>query len=179
MKCDKLLKDILEHIGTALLNLESVAHFLELAIEFKIESLLEDTSKLIVTRFMHVAEANPKFIYLLPHKVMVEILEDDDLNVHEEYDLVHWVKEYVKYHEEHAVKVPQEPELVAGPSIWSSLSDAEKKARNDAYTKEKKSITDATEKQKKEDIANFHKIGTEGFDLEELKHQAEKNLTDK
>jgi hypothetical protein len=106
MKCDKLLKDILEHIGTALLNLESVAHFLELAIEFKIESLLEDTSKLIVTRFMHVAEANPKFIYLLPHKVMVEILEDDDLNVHEEYDLVHWVKEYFKYHEEHAVKVP-------------------------------------------------------------------------
>lgn len=67
MKCDKLLADCLVHITKNLLNLESVAHFLELAIEFEITPLLIDTSRLIVTRFMHVAEANPKFIYMLPH----------------------------------------------------------------------------------------------------------------
>lgn len=67
MKCEKLLKDTLNHITKNLLNLESVAHFLELAIEFEIEPLLIDTSRLIVTRFMHVAEANPKFVWMLPH----------------------------------------------------------------------------------------------------------------
>lgn len=45
--------------------------------------------------------------------------------------------------------------------------------------KEKKLITDAFEKQKKQDIADFHKIGSEGFNIEEMKHDAEKMFLEK
>lgn len=54
-------------------------------------------------------------------------------------------------------EVPR-PEEVAGPEVWSKLSEAEKKARVSAYDAEIKKIKDAVTAQKKEDTTSFHKF---------------------
>ena len=86
-------------------------------------------------------------------------MQDDELNIEDEFLLVQYVKDYFKHKEQHSEKVPQNPEQVAGPEVWSRLTDAERKARIDAFEKGKKSITSEIDEQRKKDTKEFHTIG--------------------
>jgi len=58
--------DLNAHIHNKLLHLETVAHFLDEAIEFEIPELKETTMRLIISRFKHIVDAASDFMFTLP-----------------------------------------------------------------------------------------------------------------
>lgn len=129
MKCEKLLKDLCEHIIANMLSADSIAHFLQESIEFEIPQLMEATTKLIVTHFRDISAKTPEFLYSLPMKQFTSILQSDELCIDNEFELVEIVKNCINYHAKHGEKGPATPEDVAGPDVWDGLTVDEKKAR--------------------------------------------------
>lgn len=158
LKCEKLLKDLCQHIIKNMLSIDSVAHFLQESIEFEIPELMEQTLKIIVANFRDIAAKTPEFLWSLPMKQFTSILSRDDLCIDHEFELVEFVKNCIHYHAKNGEKVPAAPEEVAGPEVWERLTDDERKARKTAYDKELKLIKDAETAQKKTDTAEFHKF---------------------
>lgn len=72
--------------------------------------------------------------------------------------MVELVKKCFHYHAANGEKVPALPEEVAGPDVWERLTEAERKARKDAYDKEVKQIKTDQENLAKTDKAEFHKF---------------------
>jgi hypothetical protein len=66
MRCEKLLKDLVQHIINNLLALDNVVHFLQESIEFEIPSLEESCRGLIIQNFRDIIQTTPDFVYSIP-----------------------------------------------------------------------------------------------------------------
>ena len=71
MRCEKLLKDLVQHIINNLLALDNVVHFLQESIEFEIPSLEESCRGLIVQNFRDIIQTTPDFVYSIPMQQFV------------------------------------------------------------------------------------------------------------
>lgn len=129
------------------------------SIEFDIPELLHETTQLLIYYFEYCAEAAPDFVCYLPNERFVEILQNDDLHISEEYKLVQWIKYYFKHHTEHRSKdTTYDAREMAGEEVWSRLTDAEREARVKAAKKLQTDAEDAIKKLVVEDTNTFHKI---------------------
>lgn len=141
-----------------LLHLDTVAHFLDEAIEFEVPELREVTMQIITHRFKHVVDAAPDFMFTIPQEVFINLIKHPELNINEEIDLVHWVRKYITYRDANAENVPQDPKEVAGDYFWSMLSEKEQADREKAYKDLIKAKSLELEKMEKQRVDDFHKL---------------------
>jgi BTB And C-terminal Kelch len=125
LRCDKLLKDLCDHIQKNLLTITNVVHFLQESIEFEIPSLNESTLGLIVCNFKEICNRTPDFLFGLPIRQFISIIKSDDLHIDNEFELVEIVKKCLAFHKEHGENLPIDPQIEAGPDIWSRLTEKE------------------------------------------------------
>lgn len=143
MRCERLLKDLVNHIILQMLSVTNVAHFLQESIEFEIPQLNSSCLELIIANFKSIYLASPDFVHTLPVPVFIEIIQSNDLLIDSEFELVDTVRQYLMYHREKGERVPALPEHAAGPEVWARLTPEEQAARTKAYTDEvnaKKSV---------------------------------------
>jgi hypothetical protein len=81
LECDKLCQDLQKHILNELLHLDTVAHFLQEAIEFKMPEVLKETTALLLHYYQYCYEADPNFMSYIPNEEFVELLRNDNLNI--------------------------------------------------------------------------------------------------
>ena len=143
MRCERLMKDLTNHIVLHLLSVTNVAHFLQESIEFEIPQLNESCRALIIANFKSIYAASAEFIHTLPVSVFIEIIQSDDLDIDREFDLVDIVRQYLAYHAQKGEKIPALPEHRAGPEVWAALTDSERAARTKAYNDELKAYNEA------------------------------------
>ena len=133
LRCDKLLRELTNHIIQKLLTIHNVAHFYLDSIEFQNDELRKVCEAMIVQKF---PQMDKTYILGLPAKFFTNILSSDDLNIKSESDLIELIREYFERHKSTTPNAPVKPEDQAGPYVWGLLNDAERKTRTDAYNKQ-------------------------------------------
>lgn len=74
LECEKLCEDLQNHILNELLHLDTVAHFLQEAIEFQMPAVLQETTNLLLHYYQHCYAADPGFMSYIPNKEFVQLL---------------------------------------------------------------------------------------------------------
>lgn len=92
MRCEKLMKDLVNHIVLHMLSVTNVAHFLQESIEFKVPQLNDACRELIIANFKSIYLASADFVHMLPVSAFIDIIQSDELAIDSEFELVDIVR---------------------------------------------------------------------------------------
>eukprot|EP00347_Sterkiella_histriomuscorum_P013958 403362705 len=159
LRVTKLKSDLERHIVENFLNPENCCQFYLEAIRFESNFLLEKSRAMIVHKFEEIAETKngTEFLNDLPFDMFLQLIEDTELNVTEEYQAVRAIDRYLS----HRRALPPSPDD-EDQKETQHLTEEEKKHREEVKLKTQEEGKKKQEEEKKVKDDTFAKLDALG-----------------